>query len=69
MTDRHSGRGHLEKFLHAHQLDFEEVNETTIAVVVPGEKKLTTTPSYNFGATTIPDNPFFNRTPHQNDNP
>ena len=67
MTDRHSGRGHLEKFLHAHQLDFEEVNETTIAVVVPGEKKLTTTASFAFGDTTVTVNAFVIRHPDEND--
>lgn len=67
MTDRHSGRAHLEKFLHAHALDFEEVNETTIAVVVPGEKKLTTTASFAFGDTTVTVNAFVIRHPDEND--
>ncbi|MCH1403676.1 MAG: YbjN domain-containing protein [Candidatus Nanopelagicales bacterium] len=67
MTDRHSGRAHLEKFLHAHTLDFEEVNETTIAVVVPGEKKLTTTASFAFGDTTVTVNAFVIRHPDEND--
>ncbi|MGB0244108.1 MAG: YbjN domain-containing protein, partial [Candidatus Nanopelagicales bacterium] len=67
MTDRHSGRAQLEKFLHAHELDFEEVNETTIAVVVPGEKKLTTTASFAFGDTTVTVNAFVIRHPDEND--
>ena len=67
MTDRHSGRAHLEKFLHAHELDFEEINETTVAVVVPGEKKLTTTASFAFGDTTVTVNAFVIRHPDEND--
>ena len=67
MTDPHSGRAHLGKFLHAHELDFEEVNETTIAVVVPGEKKLTTTASFAFGDTTVTVNAFVIRHPDEND--
>ncbi|MEL0127114.1 MAG: YbjN domain-containing protein, partial [Actinomycetota bacterium] len=67
MTDRHSGRAHLEKFLHAHELDFEEVNETTVAVVVPGEKKLTTTASFAFGDTTVTVHAFVIRHPVEND--
>jgi hypothetical protein len=53
-------------FLEAHELDYESVDERTVAVVVPGEQKLKTTVSLSFGDTAMTVNAFVIRRPDEN---
>ena len=53
-------------FLADHELEYEVVNERTLAVAVPGEHKLKTTASFAFGDTTLTVNAFVIRHPDEN---
>lgn len=57
----------LEAFLQTHELSFERIDDNSLAVVVPGEKKLTTTASFAFGESTVTVNAFVIRHPDEND--
>jgi hypothetical protein len=57
----------LEAFLRDHELSYEPINDTSLAVVVPGEKKVTTTASFAFGDSTVTVNAFVIRHPDEND--
>ena len=56
----------VEEFLTRHGLPFETVDERTIAVIVPGERKLKTTVSMAFGDTAVTVNAFVIRRPDEN---
>lgn len=56
----------VSSFLAAHELDYEAINDQSIAVVVPGEQKLTTTVSLAFGDTAVTVNAFVIRRPDEN---
>src|SRR6056300_270535 len=57
----------LEAFLRDYELSYEPINDTSLAVVVPGEKKVTTTASFAFGDSTVTVNAFVIRHPDEND--
>ncbi|MGA0209862.1 MAG: YbjN domain-containing protein [Candidatus Nanopelagicales bacterium] len=61
-----SGIATVRHFLVAHELDYEKVDERTLAVVVPGEQKLKTTVSLSFGETAMTVNAFVIRRPDEN---
>jgi hypothetical protein len=66
-SPQQTAQGMLETFLHAHELSFERIDDHSLAVVVPGEKKLTTTASFAFGESTVTVNAFVIRHPDEND--
>jgi len=67
MSDLQAALQHLVAFLREHELAYEHIDETSLAVVVPGEKKLTTTASFAFGESTVTVNAFVIRHPDEND--
>jgi hypothetical protein len=56
----------VAQFLASQDLEFEPIDERSIAVVVPGEQKLTTTVSLAFGETALTVNAFVIRHPDEN---
>lgn len=54
------------EFLASHELEYEWIDERSIAVVVPGEQKLKTTVSMAFGDTAVTVNAFVIRHPDEN---
>lgn len=56
----------VTSFLDSHELDYEAIDDRSIAVVVPGEQKLTTTVSLAFGDTAVTINAFVIRKPDEN---
>lgn len=56
----------VEDFLATHGLNFEVIDDRSIAVVVPGEQKLKTTVSLAFGDTAVTVNAFVIRRPDEN---
>lgn len=67
MSDIASAIKVVETFLHEHSLEYEFINATSLAVVVPGEKKLKTTASFTFGDTALTVNAFVIRRPDENE--
>lgn len=67
MTDHSVARARLERFLDSNGLSYDVIDDFSLAVVVPGEKKLTTTASFAFGSTTVTINAFVIRHPDEND--
>lgn len=66
MTMRNSLPSVVTAFLQTHDLEFESIDDRTIAVVVPGEQKLKTTVSLAFGDTAMTVNAFVIRRPDEN---
>ena len=62
-----SARDSVVAFIKEHELSYEEINDNSIAVVVPGEKKLQTTASFYFGESTMTVNAFVVRHPDENE--
>jgi len=62
-----SARDYVVAFLEEHELSYEEIDDHSIAVVVPGEKKLQTTASFYFGESTMTVNAFVVRHPDENE--
>lgn len=56
----------VQSFLDAHGLEFDAIDERSIAVVVPGENKLKTTVSLAFGDLAMTVNAFVIRRPDEN---
>lgn len=56
----------VTSFLESHELDYEAIDDRSIAVVVPGEQKLKTTVSLAFGDTAVTINAFVIRRPDEN---
>lgn len=56
----------VTSFLASHELDYEAIDDRSIAVVVPGEQKLKTTVSLAFGDTAVTVNAFVIRKPDEN---
>lgn len=67
MDARETAMGTLRTFLDEHGLDHEPIDETSVAVVVPGEQKLQTTASCSFGDATMTVNAFVIRHPDENE--
>lgn len=66
MTESRSVPAVVTSFLAAHELEFEAIDDHSIAVVVPGEQKLWTTVSLSFGDTAVTVNAFVIRRPDEN---
>lgn len=66
MTESRSVPAVVTSFLSGHELEFEAIDDRSIAVVVPGEQKLNTTVSLAFGERTMTVNAFVIRRPDEN---
>ncbi len=67
MSAREQAQSILRGFLDEHGLAYEPIDGNSIAVVVPGEKKLQTTASFAFGEATMTVNAFVIRHPDENE--
>lgn len=67
MSARQAAERNLRSFLQEQGLSFETIDQNSIAVVVPGERKLQTTASFAFGEATMTVNAFVIRHPDEND--
>lgn len=67
MSEPTAARTAVTSFLDEHGLGYEVIDARSIAVVVPGERKLTTTASFAFGETTMTVNAFVIRHPDENE--
>lgn len=66
MSDSSAALETVTRFLDQHDLRYEPINHSSIAVIVPGEKKLQTTASLSFGESTMTVNAFVIRHPDEN---
>lgn len=66
MAMKHAVPAMVTSFLTSHGLEYEAIDDRSIAVVVPGEQKLKTTVSLAFGDTAVTINAFVIRRPDEN---
>ena len=66
MSMKHGIPAVVTSFLTSHGLEYEAIDDRSIAVVVPGEQKLKTTVSLAFGDTAVTINAFVIRRPDEN---
>ena len=67
MGSREQAQTILQGFLDEHELSYESIDANSIAVIVPGERKLQTTTSFAFGEATMTVNAFVIRHPDENE--
>ena len=67
MSSRQHAQQLLRAFLDEQELSYEPLDANSMAVVVPGERKLQTTASFAFGEATMTVNAFVIRHPDENE--